>query len=812
MTKPNRTRLSLSALEDRAVPAAFDLVIDGDQATANVTVDNSVTTQRTFIASATGAVLAVGDIEDALNAGLDVVVTTGEDIGNTESGNITWNWDSVEDDLDYNVTATRQLRFEVGATGVTGAIQSNGGVSMNFNDNVDLEFDTTLQPTNGSIDLLDNFTISNARSVSLNAGTASLTIDSNSVLPIAQSGDINITASVFTPLSQFELRSGAGSVTVASPIDLVNTGISIVGGANGVVTLNGAVDGANTLVLGAGVVSIGDNIGGNVALTEVVFNAGEVDFGASTIDAATITVGNNDSNDGAVWFGAGTGTVTGNLSVLFDGNIAPGGIGTVGTLSVVGDVTFAGGDYAIDVGAVADVLAITGDLTVVSGNLGDETGTGSLTTATPNILTFTGNRTGAFDNAPDTGSIIPAGADAATVTYTGTAAGSISLAKTAANAGGTFTGVDADGTGYTVKLTGGPVGAELVSYTDAVGNVNIVTRNTGPTSRITVTTKANASDSIINLGTVRINGALNTLLAANANLNGVLSSSGAVTSITVGQVNSDILLGGLATTRTTIKAASVGGGRISTPGILASLMVGGTLFGEVDALSVGTIRATGTIFGAGPWNVTNGITSLSAASLNGVNITAGFFGTIAANGSVPLKISGDILFSNLTATGNDGTRALNGIRSLTAKGTVDGSRFNVAEGNVATFTVGRFINSQLYIDYTPGVDFATTGTFQAGNANFKLGSFKTTAVTLAVAHPYQYAFAGSEVAAELISSVRLTGLKTNNAGGSMGFKLALQTPVPSIQTTSVDAVGILVKKNIIPAVGAIANDFYFLDV
>ena len=79
----------------------------------------------------------------------------------------------------------------------------------------------------------------------------------------------------------------------------------------------------------------------------------------------------------------------------------------------------------------------------------------------------------------------------------------------------------------------------------------------------------------------------------------------------------------------------------------------------------------------------------------------------------------DIQSSTITLTGNDGTAGHYGIKSLTAKGTVNFSLFDAKAGKLVT--VGRFLNSQLYLNYTPhdpGTEvFNTGGTFGAGRSS-----------------------------------------------------------------------------------------------
>jgi hypothetical protein len=240
---------------------------------------------------------------------------------------------------------------------------------------------------------------------------------------------------------------------------------------------------------------------------------------------------------------------------------------------------------------------------------------------------------------------------------------------------------------------------------------------------------------------------------------------------------------------------------------------------DISAAKVTSVSAVGTLFGTGtPWDIAGGITKLTAAAIDSVDLTAGFVGTVLAKGNAAEGISGDIRFSTFTLTGNDGTLARNGLKSLTAKGTVQSSTFDVEGGNVATFTVGRFLNSWLHLNYNPHdpntEEFNTGGSF--GTQGFRLGAFKTTAVPLGdPGHPLNWAFANSEIAADSIGTVLLSSLKTDNSGTAFGIKA--RTAPGSVKVTQADDPGVQLNVNLTPDATdpfdtPIAGDFYFIDV
>ena len=153
-----------------------------------------------------------------------------------------------------------------------------------------------------------------------------------------------------------------------------------------------------------------------------------------------------------------------------------------------------------------------------------------------------------------------------------------------------------------------------------------------------------------------------------------------------------------------------------------------------------------------------------------------------------------------------------GLKTMTVAGNVRCSTFNVKEGNVGTVTVGRFIGSDLFLNYTATTPFNTGGTFDSPTA-FKLMKFTTTAVTIGDPNrSLNFAFQGSQIAADTLGTVRLSGLNTGNFGSASGIKFrtaAGSVPGPdgrrnrqseSAATPDLSPVGLL------------SGDFFFLDV
>src|SRR5262249_17022117 len=131
---------------------------------------------------------------------------------------------------------------------------------------------------------------------------------------------------------------------------------------------------------------------------------------------------------------------------------------------------------------------------------------------------------------------------------------------------------------------------------------------------------------------------------------------------------------------------------------LGALQVTGDIDLEVHARAIGPVTVGGTLRGLGPWTATSGMSRLTAGAINGLDLTASSIGPVLIRGNLVLDLSGDIRQSSFRTTGG-------GIASLTATGNVTDSTFDVENGDVGAVRVGRFIRSNLYVDYTPAGAF-----------------------------------------------------------------------------------------------------------
>jgi hypothetical protein len=747
---------------------------------------------------------------------------------------------------------------------------------------------------------------------------------------VTASGDLAVSATDADPTVQLsdDTLSAGGNLPIVGAIELGGASVSITGaGRDSVVSFSSTIDGATDLLVSGGTVSFGGNVGGVTPIGNFTLGRGLADLGANNLSAAMVGVGDAviDPLGEATLGGRGTITLSGvplvataDLTVFQDGNLAPGGLGTIGTLTVNGNVVFNGGDFAVDLGAQSDQLVVhdnpatagnvEGNITINVGRLGGGLGTGSLPNGSPDVklIDFTGNLTGQFFNAPLDVPVL-AGTDAVRVTHYGPAATGLTVGQVPVVPNGVFNTADPDdGTLVTARLTGG---GQLVGGTIWNGQSFLVVRNANAASALAITTRANGSDTIATFGAgILINGPLAAFTAPRIIIGDQLRATGAVKTASfldlISQdpngTNATIDFGGPATSTTTITARNILGSvkvagtltkltatgalgsRVNSPGledstiaaatigtisggsISAFIRSGGTVtsvtatrdfLGGVTAKSLGTLSA-GTVLGSsavlkvtGPittikgtgsllaldltaasigsvtvakgtlsgvtsgWNVAGGIIALTAGAIDDLNLTAKFLGTLKVTGTPDL--GGVIQLSTFTVTGNDGSAAKFGIKSLTAAGTVSESTFDVKAGNIGPVKVGRFLSSRLYLNYTPpaslGVGFNAGGAF--GTTGFKLTSFATTAVPIGdPTNPLQWAYQDSEIAADSIGTVTLSGLNTDDSGTAFGIKVHKPGMVVVVKTADAGFPANLRNKALTASTDPIAGDFYFIKV
>jgi cyclophilin family peptidyl-prolyl cis-trans isomerase len=166
-----------------------------------------------------------------------------------------------------------------------------------------------------------------------------------------------------------------------------------------------------------------------------------------------------------------------------------------------------------------------------------------------------------------------------------------------------------------------------------------------------------------------------------------------------------------------------------------------------------------------------GVKSLTAARIGRAVIEAPNAGKVRVKGDTKNSITGDFAAA-LTLTGPPaGPFAL---KAFLVKGSVQDAAIVAQAGHIGIFKSAKVLNSVIYAGFSPITSSAPFGggTFFAGS---EIQNFLVTG-TDAVS------FAGSFVAADIIGSVKLTAVPTDNGG--VPFGILGQTKIGAVQVTS----------------------------
>lgn len=813
--------LFLQSLEARIAPANTINVVDALASTNIISQPDQQTGEVVFSTTGPGALLDIKDIEAAFALpGITVirVVTdvhpNGTDGG--EAGDIIWDRTVVGRDLQTFIQSARTLQLRPAANSGGDIILTD--TLMNSNQQfgeLSFSFDTSSSGGDILFNALPNqpgVRFSSLGDVSVVSGGSFTYADAASAATAitgvfsASAPTMNILPSGGISAGQVKLNSGnmhlSANLQGGSLVELKG---SVVLGSNvrlstfegdGEIDIFANVNGANSLTVAAASTQISQgSIGSGTPLSSLEVERGELIVAAPTVKVGQLVLGSGVETREAT-LSTVTGLLDADVLVLGRGRISPAGSGTAGVLAVAGSVTFEGGTLEVDLGANMDRLDVEG---LSIGNFGGFLdGNGTLSgPGNVVIVKNTGASSGQFSNAPLNVPIL-IGLDAIQVT---SYSPNVTVAQVDSQTGGIFAGFEADGTGVSAKLKGP---GELV-VVDGAGGLSFVIRGTTLSSSLTLTTKANTSDAIAEIDRISIGGSLKAFTAKTSNILNGLNSSGTIQTITVRDIRAGgIDLGGAPADKTKLIARNLSG-PVTSDSTLLSLTVRGNLTGALDVAALGTAKISGDL--SGNWNVGGGITSLTAARISNFTLDAVHLGVLTVSGNKPLDLVGDVIGSTFTLTGNSGANAGSfGLKSAKITGNVVGSLFDVEEGNVGKFSVGRFRNSHLLLDYSPDADFATTGTFDS-NAVFTLGSFNTTAATLnSPGNANDYGFANGTIVADTIQKVRLSGVRTSNNTVSFGIKA--RNSVGSIQVKSSDDSNLPVNQDLGDSVNPIAVDFW----
>ncbi|HEV7405648.1 MAG TPA: hypothetical protein VGO11_22075, partial [Chthoniobacteraceae bacterium] len=148
------------------------------------------------------------------------------------------------------------------------------------------------------------------------------------------------------------------------------------------------------------------------------------------------------------------------------------------------------------------------------------------------------------------------------------------------------------------------------------------------------------------------------------------------------------------------------------------------------------------------------IASVTAAAWDNTDVTTRVLSAMNVTGNTARAIAGNITDSLLTIMGNN---AGVGLGTLLAQGTVSNSTFQVTDGNVTSFTVGKFLDSNLFVGFRPNssLDLTQGGVF--GATDRTIGLFKTTQAFIAT-DPDSVSFHNSNIVAADLGTITLTGV------------------------------------------------------
>ncbi len=470
------------------------------------------------------------------------------------------------------------------------------------------------------------------------------TISADDVVTVSGVGGIVLGADITTTDDDINLNS---AVTLAAASAL-NTGAGI-----GNVTVTGAVDGAENLVItaGTGNVDLQGVIGGVTPLTSLTVNsATTTTFGGdvTTVGAQDITSGTIETN--------GTHTTT-DSDILLTGDVSLLAATAFDSGAGAGDVIVTG---AVDGGNNLVITAGTGDVDLQS-NVGSVTPLGSLTINSATTASFGGNVTTLGGQSVAAGTIETTGlhfSDGSNIVFTG----NLDLLGT--------TALDTNGaTLGDITVTGTINGAHGLFLIAGTGNVDLQTDigGTTPLTALTVTSAASATFG----GDVTTAGA-QSVTAGTINTNGTHTTT-----------DSNILLtGNVALQAATAFNTGAGAGNVTVTGSIDGAqdldITAGT--GNVDLQS-----AAGGVTPLASLTI-NSATSANLAAVSSVGAQSVTADTINLNGTL-LTQGGDIFLDgdvNLLGALQLNTGTLVG-GDITVTGTVNGAQnpsVNAGLGNV----------------------------------------------------------------------------------------------------------------------------------
>jgi filamentous hemagglutinin family protein len=638
---------------------------------------------------------------------------------------------------------------------------------------------------------LNRVTLGNGTSLTLDSGTAALTITDASpnagaragvvslhggaitVGRLASTGTVGLAGSglvqVTTDLDAggavtasgpgIALTSLAGPLTVASANSTANLALT----SGGALTLvSGSAAGTTTLAAGAGGLTVNNSSSGGAFTAN---SSGPIDYGSITASQATLNatggiaigtlnVGSGGTaalTAGGAITGTGQFTAGGGLS-LTGGSInltTPGALTLASVQTTAGNLTLnPGGGLSINSGSATGNVTINGPGTVGIGSL---TAGGNMLITAPSGLTFnllSGNNV----SLSASGGVINGAQLLAGGTVGLSAGGAVNITTNLAAAGA----VTATGSGISLVSTSSvPLNLSSASTTGStvlnVGSGGLVIGTSTSGSGFTATSTSNIDYSSIsafqasltatnniNGGSLNTSGGPATLMAGGAIVtNGALQGNGGLT-VTGGSVS--------LTTAASLTLASVqatAGDLTLNPGgtltINSGSATGNATINGTGAASIGTLTAGGDMVITAP-------SGINFSQLSGNNVTLGTSGAmingarLTAAGAVGLSAAGDVnITTDLAATGpvtvSGGIISLvSPSRSLNVASATSSVRISLFSDNALTLASGTSSGTTLL---SAGVGGLTVGTSTSGSSftatssgNIDYNSISATQATL----------------------------------------------------------------------------------
>ncbi|HJZ92363.1 MAG TPA: hypothetical protein VKE40_15915 [Gemmataceae bacterium] len=310
--------------------------------------------------------------------------------------------------------------------------------------------------------------------------------------------------------------------------------------------------------------------------------------------------------------------------------------------------------------------------------------------------------------------------------------------------------------------------------------------------------------------------------------NPVSPTAGVLTSVTIGElVNATVRAGSIGTLKVTgntplgllgsITTSTVAAG-VSGPQSIGTLTVAGDIVGSVfDApaavttISVGgrvTTSSSGTRIQAA-YNTGAKLGSRTAGAWGqaGIALTTDLVtravGTFALKGNAARRFVGTTDLGFIDVLGNS---AGVGLGKFTGSGTSTNSLFRVSDGDVGSFTVLRFVSSDLLVGFRPVTGSDLTLAPAAANwaaTNHKIGAFATTAAFDSADPDASASFADSIAVAAVLGTVTISGLDPADPTART-FGVAFRTGAGA------GAKGTVKKGGVTLAVGAVDGQFNYL--